>query len=134
MDGSNDEAHPEQALSKCPPIGILVTGRLCSLKCWQPAVWWIRISLSSYRKSSFDFFYLEYDSFVFPISIHPQVNGKPRVILMHERLIEYINSNEGVEWYTFERMVKLFKEGAFGVATIGSDADIRDKYVAFEES
>ncbi len=55
-------------------------------------------------KEQFDFFYREYDSFVFPISIHPQVSGKPQVILMHEWLIEYINSHEGVEWCTFERM------------------------------
>ncbi|KAK4986470.1 hypothetical protein LTR50_005298 [Elasticomyces elasticus] len=33
----------------------------------------------------FDFAYREYDSFVFPMSIHPQVSGKPQVILMHER-------------------------------------------------
>ena len=33
----------------------------------------------------FDFAYREYDSFVFPMSIHPQVSGKPGVILMHER-------------------------------------------------
>ncbi|KAI9662542.1 MAG: hypothetical protein M1821_008709 [Bathelium mastoideum] len=33
----------------------------------------------------FDFAYREYDTFVFPMSIHPQVSGKPHVILMHER-------------------------------------------------
>jgi hypothetical protein len=60
----------------------------------------------------------QYDSFVFPISTHPQVSGKPQVILMHERLIEYINSHEGVEWCTFEKMVKLFKDGEFGGVTI----------------
>lgn len=36
-------------------------------------------------REQFDFAYREYDSFVFPISIHPQVSGKPQVILMHER-------------------------------------------------
>lgn len=30
---------------------------------------------------------------------------------MHERLIEYINGHEGVEWCTMEQMVKEFKEG-----------------------
>ena len=33
----------------------------------------------------FDFAYREHDSFIFPLSIHPQVSGKPQVILMHER-------------------------------------------------
>ena len=78
-------------------------------------------------KEQFDFFYRESDSFVFPISIHPQVSGKPQVILMHERLIEYINSHEGVEWCTFERMAKLFKDGAFGGVTVEGGADIQDK-------
>jgi peptidoglycan/xylan/chitin deacetylase (PgdA/CDA1 family) len=62
-------------------------------------------------KEQFDYFYREHDSFVFPMSIHPQVSGKPQVILMHERIIEYINQHEGVEWCTFEQMVEEFKEG-----------------------
>lgn len=33
-------------------------------------------------KSQFDYFYREYDTFVFPMTIHPQVSGKPQVILM----------------------------------------------------
>lgn len=33
----------------------------------------------------FDFAYREYETFIFPMSIHPQVSGKPHVILMHER-------------------------------------------------
>lgn len=36
-------------------------------------------------KEQFDFGYREYDTFIFPMSIHPQVSGKPQVILMHER-------------------------------------------------
>lgn len=36
-------------------------------------------------REQFDFGYREYDTFIFPISIHPQVSGKPQVILMHER-------------------------------------------------
>jgi len=64
-------------------------------------------------KSQFEFFYREYDTFVFPISIHPQVSGKPWVILMHEELIEWINGHEGVEWCTFEWMVEEFKGGRF---------------------
>lgn len=59
----------------------------------------------------FDYFYREYDTFVFPISIHPQISGKPQNVLMHERIIEYINEHEGVEWMTMEEMVAEFKSG-----------------------
>lgn len=38
-------------------------------------------------KEHFTYCYREDDEFVFPISIHPQVSGKPQVLLMHERLI-----------------------------------------------
>ena len=33
----------------------------------------------------FEFAYREYETFIFPMSIHPQVSGKPQNILMHER-------------------------------------------------
>jgi peptidoglycan/xylan/chitin deacetylase (PgdA/CDA1 family) len=69
-------------------------------------------------KKQFDFFYREYDTFVFPMSIHPQVSGKPQVILMHERIIEYINSHEGVEWVTMEQMVQEFKSGKLQGAVV----------------
>ncbi|CAG7930574.1 unnamed protein product [Penicillium olsonii] len=59
----------------------------------------------------FDFYYQEYDSFVFPITIHPQVSGKPHVLRMHERLLEHINSYEGVEWMTMVDMSNLYKSG-----------------------
>jgi len=36
-------------------------------------------------REQFDFGYREYDTFIFPMSVHPQVSGKPQVILMHER-------------------------------------------------
>lgn len=65
-------------------------------------------------KEHFDFFYEEYDEFVFPLSIHPQVSGKPHVLKMHQRIIEYISGFEGVEWCTFGEMVSRYKEGAIG--------------------
>lgn len=60
-------------------------------------------------KDHFDYFYREFDEFIFPMTIHPDVSGRPHVLLMHERLIEYINSHEGVEWMTFEQMADDFK-------------------------
>ncbi len=74
-------------------------------------------------KEQFDFFYRENDTFVFPMSIHPQVSGKPQVILMHERIIEYINSHEGVEWVTFEQMVDEFKSGQLQGAEVTGGAE-----------
>ncbi|KAJ5463993.1 hypothetical protein N7475_007128 [Penicillium sp. IBT 31633x] len=74
-------------------------------------------------KSQFDFLYREYDTFVFPISIHPQVSGKPQVILLHERFIEYINSHEGVEWCTFAQMIDEFKAGRIGGVQIEGGAE-----------
>lgn len=81
-------------------------------------------------KEQFDFFYREYESFVFPTSVHPQVSGKLRVILMHERLIEYINSHDGVEWCTFDKMVKLLKDGELDAAAGEGGADTSTEKMA----
>ncbi|KAI0012446.1 family 4 carbohydrate esterase [Xylariaceae sp. FL0662B] len=60
-------------------------------------------------RDHFDYFYREYDEFVFPMTIHPDVSGRPHVLLMHERLIEHINKHEGVEWMTLGEMCDYFK-------------------------
>jgi len=60
-------------------------------------------------RDHFDYFYREYDEFIFPMTIHPDVSGRPHVLLMHERLIEHINKHEGVEWVTMAEMVDDFK-------------------------
>lgn len=54
-------------------------------------------------------FYREYDEFIFPMTIHPDVSGRPHVLLMHERIIEHINKHEGVEWVTMAEMCDDFK-------------------------
>ena len=80
------------------------------------------------------------------MTIHPDVSGRPHVLLMHERIIvspylncprlqlellslysqEHINKHEGVEWVTMAEMVDEFKlhnsvpEGALMPATPGS--------------
>jgi len=38
-------------------------------------------------KEQFDYAYREYDTFIFPMSIHPQVSGKAHIVLMHERSV-----------------------------------------------
>jgi len=75
-------------------------------------------------KDQFDFLYREYDTFVFPMSIHPQVSGKPQVVLMHERLFEYISRHEGVEWCTMEEMVREFKEGKLEGVKVEGGAEV----------
>lgn len=55
-------------------------------------------------KDQFDWVYRENDHAVFTMTIHPDVSGRPQVLLMHERLIEYINSHEGVRWATFDEI------------------------------
>lgn len=43
------------------------------------------------------------------MTIHPDVSGRPHVLLMHERIIEHINNHEGVEWVTMAEMCDYFK-------------------------
>ena len=59
-------------------------------------------------RDQFDWIYREYDYAVYPITIHPDVSGRPQVLLMLERLIEYINGHDGVEWVTFEDIADDF--------------------------
>ena len=49
-------------------------------------------------RDQFDYVYREYDEAVFPITIHPDVAGRPQVILMLERLTSYIMSHPGVSF------------------------------------
>jgi peptidoglycan/xylan/chitin deacetylase (PgdA/CDA1 family) len=78
-------------------------------------------------KEQFEYLYRECPedgSFVFPISVHPQVSGKPQVLLLHERFIEWINGHEGVEWHTMESMVDEFKAGRIGGVTVEGGVDL----------
>jgi peptidoglycan/xylan/chitin deacetylase (PgdA/CDA1 family) len=61
-------------------------------------------------RDQFDWVYREYDHAVFTMTIHPDVSGRPQVLLMHERLIEHINSHEGVRWVTFDEIATDFAQ------------------------
>lgn len=63
-------------------------------------------------KDQFDYVYRENDYAVFTMTIHPDVSGRPQVLMMHERLIEYINSHEGVQWATFDEIADDFNARA----------------------
>lgn len=59
-------------------------------------------------QDQFDWVYREYDYAIFPMTIHPDVSGRPQVLLMHERLIEHISSHKGVRWVTLDEMANDF--------------------------
>lgn len=61
-------------------------------------------------RDQFDWVYRELDYAVFAFTIHPDVSGRPQVLLMLERMIEYINGHEGVRWATFEDICDDFRK------------------------
>ena len=61
-------------------------------------------------RDQFDYVYREYDDAVFPITIHPDVSGRPQVLLMLERIIAYIASHPGVRFCTFDQIADDFLE------------------------
>ncbi|KAJ0344727.1 hypothetical protein KNSL1_009126, partial [Colletotrichum chrysophilum] len=77
-------------------------------------------------KDQFDFFYREYDAFVFCVSCHPQVSGKSNVMLMHERFIEYLKTKEGVEFVTMAQVCDEFKAGTLPGVTIQAGVSSSD--------
>jgi peptidoglycan/xylan/chitin deacetylase (PgdA/CDA1 family) len=60
-------------------------------------------------RDQFDWVYREYDYASFPICIHPDVSGRPQVLLMLERLIEYMMGHDGVTIETCDAIVQDFK-------------------------
>lgn len=59
-------------------------------------------------RDQFDWVYANMDYAVFPITIHPDVSGRPQVLLMLERLIKHIKSHEGVRFVTMDQMADDF--------------------------
>lgn len=53
-------------------------------------------------RDQFDWVYREMDYAVFPITIHPDVSGRPQVLLMLERLITHMKSHDGVQFVTMD--------------------------------
>ena len=43
-------------------------------------------------RDAFDWVYRKYDYAIFPMTIHPDVSGRPQVLAMHERLFEHMSS------------------------------------------
>ncbi|MFD3976018.1 polysaccharide deacetylase [Streptomyces cyaneofuscatus] len=85
-----------------------------------PPMMWIKSSPNSHGytnardiesqwRDQFDWVYREMDYAVFSVTIHPDVSGRPQVLLMLERFIDYINGHDGVQWATFDEMAADFK-------------------------
>jgi peptidoglycan/xylan/chitin deacetylase (PgdA/CDA1 family) len=55
-------------------------------------------------QDQFDWVYENMDYAVFPITIHPDVSGRPQVLLMLERLFKHMASHEGVKFVTMNEM------------------------------
>ncbi len=61
-------------------------------------------------RDQFDWVYDNMDYAVFAFTIHPDVSGRPQVLLMLERLIKHINKKAGTEWMTFEEIAVDFRK------------------------
>ena len=59
-------------------------------------------------RDQFDWVYRELDYAAFTITVHPDVSGRPQVLLMLERIIEHISGHAGVRWATFEDIADDF--------------------------
>ncbi|MGY1823193.1 polysaccharide deacetylase family protein [Geodermatophilus sp. SYSU D00079] len=59
-------------------------------------------------RDQFDWVYREQDYAVFTMTIHPDVSGRPQVLLALERLIGHINGHAGVTWATFDEIAADF--------------------------
>ena len=60
-------------------------------------------------RDHFDFTYREHDYAVVPMTIHPDVSGRPQVLLMLERLIAHMLRHPGVRFVTLEEMARDFR-------------------------
>ena len=60
-------------------------------------------------RDQFEWVYREMDYAVFPITLHPDVSGRPQVLLMLERLFEEWQSRPGVRFVTFSQAADDFR-------------------------
>ena len=60
-------------------------------------------------RDEFDWVYREMDYAVFPLTIHPDVSGRPQVLLMLERLLAHLRTHPGVTFVTMEEVAADFR-------------------------
>jgi len=59
-------------------------------------------------RDQFDWVYREMDYAVFTMTIHPDVSGRPQVLLMLERMFNHIIRHPGVKFTTFDEIANDF--------------------------
>ncbi|PPQ70243.1 hypothetical protein CVT26_014490 [Gymnopilus dilepis] len=57
-------------------------------------------------KDTFSYCYREEEEFIFPITIHPDVSGRPHVLLM---LAKWVNTHENIHWVPMIEMARDFR-------------------------
>ena len=60
-------------------------------------------------RDAFDWVYRKHDYAIFPMTIHPDVSGRPQVLAMHERLFEHMSSKPGVRFVTMREIADDFR-------------------------
>jgi len=60
-------------------------------------------------RDQFDWVYREMDYAALTFTIHPDVSGRPQVLLMLERLIDYIGGHSEARWMTFQDIAADFR-------------------------
>jgi peptidoglycan-N-acetylglucosamine deacetylase len=61
-------------------------------------------------RDQFDWVYREHDYAVFPLTIHPDVSGKPQNLLMLERLFGHMSRHPGVKFVAMEEIAEDFAQ------------------------
>lgn len=61
-------------------------------------------------RDQFDWVYREMDYAVYPMTLHPDVSGRPQVLLMLERLFDHFASHPGVEFAYMRDIAEDFKQ------------------------
>ncbi|WP_406381010.1 hypothetical protein [Streptomyces sp. NBC_01618] len=75
-------------------------------------------------RDRFDRVHRELDYAVLPITLHPDVSGRPQVLLMLERFVEYVAGHEGVSFCTLEDAADDFRR-RFPFDSAERPADLR---------
>lgn len=83
-------------------------------------------------RDQFEWVYREFDYAVFPMTLHPDVSGRPQVLLMLERLFDSWLGLPGVEFTTFDAAADDFRrrypfDGAERPAPVGTGPGPRRK-------
>ena len=78
-------------------------------------------------RDQFDWVYREMDYATYCLTIHPDVSGRPQVLLMLERVIDYINGHDGIRWATMEELMSAGERKQRIIASIIEDFGLKPR-------